>query len=203
MQYFKRCECAGFKQKQLCCNINAALSRQDFRSKCYFFHPRISVWFKNGLEEQSANPPWADYSWGWKTWGNFMYLLNSADIRESEANNTVKSIFLPFFSELKASLRLCCCAEFSSSSETLYCLLLIENVHAFQMDSCIMGMWCINRAMSVQRVLRGVIFYSNCVSVWRMPLCFQTRLFNTHFRGGLSAYGILAGWVCFPWDARG
>lgn len=36
-----------------------------------------------------------------------------------------------------------------------------------------------------------------------MPLCFPARLFNTHFRGGLSAYGILAGWVCFPWDTGG
>lgn len=34
---FKRCECAGFKQKQLGCNINVALSCQDFRLKCYFF----------------------------------------------------------------------------------------------------------------------------------------------------------------------
>lgn len=31
-----------------------------------------------------------------------------------------------------------------------------------------------------------------------MPLCSQAGIFNTHFRGGLSAYGILAGWVRFP-----
>lgn len=136
-----------------------------------------------------------------------MYPLNCIDTSESEAFNTLKSIFWTFFFFTVTLLPPG--AEFRISSETLYNLLLREKVPWICSEQCsIMCMWiylksqsCINRALCTY----WEVWFSkeNCVSFWRMPLCFQAWLFNTHFRGGLSAYGILAGWVCFPWDTRG
>lgn len=65
---------------------------------------------------------------------------------------------------------------------------------------CLKSQPCINRAMSTERcdLLKEIASASE-----ERLYVFQAWLFNTHFRGGLSAYGILAGWVCFPWDARG
>lgn len=68
-----------------------------------------------------------------------MYLLNCIDISESGAYNTVKSIFLTFFFFPTKSITvtlLPLCAGFRSSSETLYDLLLVENV--FHMDNVVL-----------------------------------------------------------------
>lgn len=53
--FFKRCECAGFKQKQPRCNVYIALSCQDFGFKVrflfFFFSPSHFCLILNGLEE--------------------------------------------------------------------------------------------------------------------------------------------------------
>lgn len=65
---------------------------------------------------------------------------------------------------------------------------------------CIAVLWAL--CMYLGEHAECVHLWRNCVSFWRMHSCSQPRLFNTHFRGGLSAYGILAGWVWFPGDTR-
>lgn len=73
-----------------------------------------------------------------------MYSLNCIDISESEAFNTVKSIFWTFFlfSFFSAVTLLPPCADFRISSKALYRLLLGEKVHELPQDkvvSCACG----------------------------------------------------------------
>lgn len=78
-----------------------------FLLKCCFFHPCSSVWFKTVLRS-SLQILLERITAEVGKLCNFMYLLNGMNISESEAHNTVKSIFLTLhFFLLKVSLWLC------------------------------------------------------------------------------------------------